>query len=391
MIRLKTIVNVSERGYLTQNGEFIKFLLPGKHKLKKRRGQKCEMLNLSKRLRLAHQPQLDTMLQVYYAERELNKLATAVEFNKLMQNPEFSKHVIRFSASDNQIGVLFLDGRIFDSFSADDVFYLKDIGNIECKLFDLDELKITGLTNAQINCLPEGWVQAIVIDPGKVGVLSVDGEFVELLQPGIHDYWHAPQSRTIMVDKIDMRAQMIDVRGQEILTADNVAVRVNLTATYKIVDPISISAKLKNYADQLYTQMQLAFRKYLGQLTFEALISKTQEHANELLTIVKDATKDMYVEFDSAGIVDVILPGDITKIMNTVLVAKKTAEANVIARREETAATRSLLNTAKLLDENATLFRLKEMEHVEKISQNVGSISVGGDYLGKELRKLTIK
>lgn len=385
---MKVIINVSEKGFMTKNGEFVSFLQPGKHKIGKRRGEKCEVLNLANKLRLAHQPQLD---DGYHAEYEINKTAANIEFKKLMKNLEFSKHVVRFSASDNEVGVIFLDGRIFESFSATDVFYFKDIGNIECKLFNLDDLKITGLTSTQINCLPQGWVNAITINPGKVGILSVGGEFVELLQPGVHNYWRCAQGKQIMVDKIDMRAQMIDVRGQEILTADNVAVRVNLTATYKIVDPVSISAKLKNYADQLYTQMQLAFRKYLGQLTFEVLISKTQEHADELLTIVKDATKDMYVEFDSAGIVDVILPGDITKIMNTVLVAKKTAEANVIARREETAATRSLLNTAKLLDENATLFRLKEMEHVEKISQNVGSISVGSDYLGKELRKLTIK
>lgn len=70
-------------------------------------------------------------------------------------------------------------------------------------------------------------------------------------------------------------------------------------------------------------------------------------------------------------------------ILNTVLLAEKKAQANLLTRREETASTRSLLNTAKLMDENQTLFRLKELEFLEKICDKIGSISVtgGGDLL----------
>ena len=79
-----------------------------------------------------------------------------------------------------------------------------------------------------------------------------------------------------------------------------------------------------------------------------------------------------------AGIKDIILPGEIREIMNTVLIAEKKAQANVIMRREEVASTRSLLNTARLMDENQTLFKLKEMEYLERICDKVGSISLNG-------------
>ena len=71
--------------------------------------------------------------------------------------------------------------------------------------------------------------------------------------------------------------------------------------------------------------------------------------------------------------------------MNTVLLAEKRAQANVITRREEVASTRSLLNTAKLMEENPTLLHLKEMECLEKICENVGNITVSGtgDLLGQ--------
>ena len=96
----------------------------------------------------------------------------------------------------------------------------------------------------------------------------------------------------------------------------------------------------------------------------------------------------LFVEFSEAGLKDIILPGEIRDIMNTVLVAEKNAQANVIARREEVASTRSLLNTAKLMEENATLYKLKELEHLEKICERVGNISVGGGNMLTELKEI---
>jgi len=69
--------------------------------------------------------------------------------------------------------------------------------------------------------------------------------------------------------------------------------------------------------------------------------------------------------------------------------AEKQAQANLIRRREETAATRSLLNTAKLMEDNPILIRLKELEALEKIAGKVEKISV---YSGLEgLLERTIK
>jgi hypothetical protein len=85
------------------------------------------------------------------------------------------------------------------------------------------------------------------------------------------------------------------------------------------------------------------------------------------------------VEVNDFGIRDIILPGDMKEIMNQVLIADKKAQANSIMRREETASTRSLLNTAKLMEDNAMLWKLKEMEYVEKIAEKISTISVSGN------------
>ncbi|GMU69284.1 MAG: hypothetical protein AMXMBFR37_16160 [Steroidobacteraceae bacterium] len=77
-----------------------------------------------------------------------------------------------------------------------------------------------------------------------------------------------------------------------------------------------------------------------------------------------------------------ILPGEMKDILNRVVEAEKVAQANLIKRREETAATRSLLNTARLMDENPTLLRLKELETLEKVTEKVDKLTVFGGLEG---------
>lgn len=100
-------------------------------------------------------------------------------------------------------------------------------------------------------------------------------------------------------------------------------------------------------------------------------------------------TNQLGIQVINCGIRDVILTGDMKEIMNQVLIAQKRAQANIITRREETASTRSLLNTAKLMENNEMLFKLKEMEYVEKIADKIGEITLGGNgNMVKQLKEI---
>jgi regulator of protease activity HflC (stomatin/prohibitin superfamily) len=187
---------------------------------------------------------------------------------------------------------------------------------------------------------------------------------------------------------VDLRVQELDVNGQEILTADKVSLRVNFVASYRVTDAVKIVGEVKNYKERIYTVTQLALREYIGRFRFDELLDQKENIASSVLERLRAKSDEYCVEFIDAGLKDVVLPGEIRDIMNTVLIAEKNAQANVVARREEVASTRSLLNTAKLLDENATLYRLKELEYLEKICDKVGNISVGGGSLLAELQKI---
>jgi hypothetical protein len=155
--------------------------------------------------------------------------------------------------------------------------------------------------------------------------------------------------------------------------------RVNAYAQYRVADVEKALLQNKDYERQLYVSFQLALREYIGTMTLDELLEKKETIAPFILKAVTGNAKALGVDVIGFGIRDIILPGDVKEIMNQVLVAEKKAQANIIMRREETASTRSLLNTAKLMEDNAMLFKLKEMEYVEKIADKINSISVSGN------------
>jgi regulator of protease activity HflC (stomatin/prohibitin superfamily) len=175
----------------------------------------------------------------------------------------------------------------------------------------------------------------------------------------------------------------MDITGQEMLTADKVSLRINFVCNYRVTDCIKVFTEINNYEEQLHVAAQLALREYVGKYKFDEILENKDGMSKFVFEKLKAKEKNLYIEITDAAVKDIILPGEIRDIMNTVLVAEKRAQANVITRREEVASTRSLLNTAKLMDENKTLYKLKELEYVERICESVGCINLnsGSDVL----------
>ncbi len=176
-----------------------------------------------------------------------------------------------------------------------------------------------------------------------------------------------------------MKQQELTIAGQEILTKDKVGIRMNVSCTYRTRDAVALVENINNFGQQIYSFVQLAIRELAGNYKLDEILEWKEALSEKIFERVKEKEGAFYVEFLSLGIKDIILPGEIKDIMNSVLVAEKTAQSNIISRREEVASTRSLLNTAKLMDENKTLYRLKELEYLERICDKVGEISVNGN------------
>ncbi len=220
------------------------------------------------------------------------------------------------------------------------------------------------------------FVYSSEVADNQVGLLFVDGEMAQALKPGYYVYWAV--KRRVVVEPYDTRIQAMEVQGQEILTRDKVSLRVNLGAQYRVADAVKARADLQQPIEWLYRELQFALRQAVGSRDLDKLLEDKERVDHEVFEKVVAAAAEHGFDLRSVGIRDVILPGDMKDILNQVVQAEKAAQANVIKRREETAATRSLLNTAKLMDENPTLLRLKELETLEKVTEKVDRLTVFG-------------
>ncbi len=214
----------------------------------------------------------------------------------------------------------------------------------------------------------------VVIESNEAGLLYVDGRLVERLEPGRHAFWTV--DRKVEVKRLDLRPQAVEITAQEMLTRDRIALRVTLTVLRRIADPQRAVAAVTDIDAWLYRLVQFAIREAVAARTLDEVLSAKAVLDAELRAYVRERVTETGVEVMELGVKDVILPGEIRELVNKVVEAERTAKANLIRRQEETAATRSLLNTAKLMEENPLLLRLKELESIERLVEKVGRIDL---------------
>jgi regulator of protease activity HflC (stomatin/prohibitin superfamily) len=213
-----------------------------------------------------------------------------------------------------------------------------------------------------------------VIENHEAGLLFIEGRFVERLAPGRHSYWTV--DRKVEVKRLDLRPQAVEITAQEMLTKDRIALRVTLTALRRIVDPVRVATTVADVDGWVYRLVQFAIREAVAARTLDEVLSAKGVLDAELRTYVRERVAETGIEVSELGVKDVILPGEIRLLINKVVEAERTAKANLIRRQEETSATRSLLNTAKLMEDNPLLLRLKELESIERLVEKVGRIDL---------------
>ncbi|MDR1794644.1 MAG: slipin family protein [Erysipelotrichaceae bacterium] len=357
---MNMMIKENERGLLFENGIFREYMKPGKHF---RFGMKFELMKVS--VNAEFKPE-GYPLEVFLKNASLMAELEVVEVADQMLAIHF--------VDGNFVNVLMNGKHAFFKFAKNHTFLVVDQKNVEVSedfpryLFDR---------------MPRALFTRIEVASFQKGLLYFDGKLERLLEPGTYYFWN--NGVKVTAEFTDIRALQMDINGQEILTLDKIGVRFNFVTTYKITDVVKIHTEVQDYEKQIYIHLQLALREYVGKYRLDEILENKEDLSQAMFEKLKQKEEQLHVTFLDAGVKDIILPGEIRDIMNTVLLAEKKAQANVITRREEIASTRSLLNTARLMEENKTLYKLKELEVLEKICDNVGTISIhgGGDLLSQ--------
>jgi regulator of protease activity HflC (stomatin/prohibitin superfamily) len=296
-------------------------------------------------------------------------------------------HLQRVELNAHQVGLLYKNDRLSGLLAPESrVAYWRGPVKVRVEVLDIAEdyrlpqtlamQLVHGTFGNELGRTAANLIRFAVVAERHLGLLFVDGALVGTLEPGLHAFWRF--NRDIKVEQVDGRVQSMEVQGQEILTKDKVSLRVNLSANYRVTDPVTAVKGLGNFSDHLYRALQFGLRQAIGGQTLDNLLGNKDALDKEVQGYVTAQVQDYGLQLEGVGIKDLILPGDMKDILNQVVEAEKVAQANVIKRREETAATRSLLNTARLMEENPTLLRLKELETLEKLTEKVGNLTVFG-------------
>jgi regulator of protease activity HflC (stomatin/prohibitin superfamily) len=234
--------------------------------------------------------------------------------------------------------------------------------------FEHDELK--AIVRSPLTALI---LDLVTVEREHSGVLFVDGRYVDTLAPGLYAFWKGQADARVV--EVDLRETTTDVGGQDIMTADKVTLRVNAVVTWKVVDARKAVTQTDDVRQALYRETQLVLRAAVGTRELDVFLADKDALSQDIEDNVRRRADVLGLEVASVGIRDVILPGDMKDLMNKVTEAKKAAEANLIFRREETAAMRSQANTARLLADNPALMRLRELEVLEKVT-TAGQLNV---------------
>jgi regulator of protease activity HflC (stomatin/prohibitin superfamily) len=362
LLMLRLTVKDGERALLTRNGRFERVLEPGRHRL------------LDPKRELAAE-----LFQVVRADFPADRYAVLKT-----ARPDLVADL--FEAVETRAGeivIVKLDGRpvlVLGPWSTR--VYWKVATRVEVERIDVaSEPKVAPRYLTMIDRTRSAYVSETVIENHEAGLLYVEGRFVERLAPGRHAYWSV--DRKVEVKRLDLRPQAVEITAQEMLTKDRIALRVTLTAFRRIVDPERAVGAVVDVDAWLYRLVQFAIREAVAARTLDEVLAAKNALDAELRAFVRERLAETGIEVTELGVKDVILPGEIRELVNKVVEAERTAKANLIRRQEETAATRSLLNTARLMEDNPLLLRLKELESLERLVEKVGRIDLhAGDGQG---------
>jgi regulator of protease activity HflC (stomatin/prohibitin superfamily) len=211
-------------------------------------------------------------------------------------------------------------------------------------------------------------VSRAVVQEYERGLLYHSGRYVRTLEPG-GSWILRPRSR---VEHIDMRRRQLAVAGQEVLTADNVGLKLSMAAAYEVADPALATHSVEDYAAALYTAIQLAVRDAVAATEAEALLGRRDAIGTATSEAVAPQAEAIGLTLLSLDVRDVMFPGDLKRVFGEVVRARKEGQAALERARGETAALRNLANAARLVNDHPGLMGLRILQTLAEPAGTLG-------------------
>ena len=341
------IIEDVERGLLVQDGRVVEWLGPGRH-VRLGWGSKLRVERLN----------LDTPYFTY--RPEIERVAPADSWTELTVAP-------------NELAVVSVDGIPQDALLPGRYMLFQERAEVTAERYDMGPLA-PEIPVPMWRWVPASLGQVVTVAPYERILVYDGGALARVLETGRSML--SRLDRELKLVTMDLRIQERTITGQEVMTADKVSLRMNVLFSYRVTDPVRAVESVSTLEDALYSEAQMASRRGVAGLRLDQLLEDRRGASDRMTSEVAERAAAWGVEVLRVDVKDVVLPGEMKALLNRVIEAEKQAAAQVILRREETAATRSQANTAKMLEASPTLMRLRELEALKEIAGSIDQLTV---------------
>jgi regulator of protease activity HflC (stomatin/prohibitin superfamily) len=165
---------------------------------------------------------------------------------------------------------------------------------------------------------------------------------------------------------VDSRRRLLALQSQEILTSDDVNLRLSAIVSLRVTDPPRALHESESYERELYVATQLALRAAVAETGIDDVLERKLQIGEGLLETVAARGEALGVEVDAVEIRDVILPGDLRVAFGEVVRARAEGRAALERARGESAALRNLANAARVIEGNPALMNLRILQTISQ-------------------------
>lgn len=344
---MKITIDETKRGILVRDGKVAAFLRPGRHQLWSWRAEIDVQL-------------IDLETPVSPFRREVAEVAPEDAWTELQ-------------VAENELAIVRVDGLPKACLRPGRYMLWQERAEVEATTYAMEALE-PAIPASEWHLVPRDLARELTVLPFLRVLVYANGKMERCLEAG--RYLLSTVGRELTLHTVELREREKTIVGQEIMTSDKVSLRMNLIVKFRSVDPVRTVEAIENLEDALYSEAQMAARRQVAGLTLDQLLEDRRAVSTAMATEVGERAVRWGVEVLAVDIKDVLLPGDMKQLLNRVIEAEKQAAAQVILRREETAATRSQANTAKMLEANPTLMRLRELEAMKEIAGSIDGLTI---------------
>lgn len=347
----KVTVRENERAFLIRNGRYVRALNPGYHKIFDWYGRSSVEKH-----------------NVFNAEVRPETAAIIAKRKPRLASRFFEA----VTTSEGEFAIICFDGvpaLIQGPWSKR--YYWKVVSNVEAIIVKATRnMQVPKKHLDLVSSIQSRYVETALVTEYQAGLLMIDGEFKEVLKPGRYAFW--TYGKNVSVRILDLRPIPYDIENEKILTKDRVTLEVNMTTFTKVKNPKKALGSVPDYFSHLHRLMLVGLREALGKRTLDEILQERAAIDNEIAAHVTKQLEAIGIEVTETAIKRITLPNDMRDLLNKVVEAEKDAEANRIRRADGVAATKSLIDNAKLMKDNPYLLRLKQIEVLDKLADRAG-------------------